>query len=185
LPVRSSEAAAPIMERPAVLNGRVLVLNQSYEPVTVCSPQKAMIMLFLTKAEMVATNDGKVIRTINNAYPLPSVIRLSKYIRVPFKKIVLTRRNILRRDNNQCQYCGSKKNPLTIDHVVPKSRGGEDSWENLVAACVKCNNKKGNQTPEEAGIALIRKPKKPNHILFFRQYVNNVNTNWKPYLFMD
>jgi len=185
LPVRPSEDAAPELKNNGVLNGRVLVLNQSYEPITVCSPQKAMVMLFLTKAEMVAANDGKVIRTINNAYPLPSVIRLSNYIRVPYKKIVLTRRNILRRDNNQCQYCGSKKYLLTIDHIIPKSRGGEDSWENLVAACVNCNNKKGNQTPEEAGMALIHKPMKPNHIIFFRQYVNNVNSNWKPYLFME
>jgi 5-methylcytosine-specific restriction endonuclease McrA len=142
LPVIPTETASPLIERPAVLNGRVLVLNQSYEPVTVCSSQKAMTMLFLTKAEMVATNDGKVVRTINKSYPLPSVIRLSKYIRVPYKRIVLTRRNILRRDNNQCQYCGSKKNPLTIDHIIPKSRGGEDSWENLVAACVKCKQQK-------------------------------------------
>jgi len=185
LPVIPTETAAPLTEHPAVLNGRVLVLNQSYEPVTVCSSQKAMIMLFLTKAEMVATNDGKVVRTINKSYPLPSVIRLSKFIRVPYKRIVLTRRNIIRRDNNQCQYCGSKKNPLTIDHIIPKSRGGEDSWENLATACVTCNNKKGNQTPEEAGMVLLRKPKKPNHILFFRNYVNNVNSSWRPYLFMD
>lgn len=142
-------------------------------------------MLFLTKAEVVANRDGKVVRTVDDSFPLPSVIRLSKYIRIPFKRIVLTRKNILRRDNNQCQYCGSRKNPLTIDHVIPKSRGGGDSWENLVAACVNCNNKKGNQTPEEAGISLIRKPKKPNHILFFRQYMGKVDTNWKPFLFMD
>ena len=150
-----------------------------------CSPQKALIMLFLTKAEVVANRDGKVVRTVDDSFPLPSVIRLSKYIRIPFKRIVLTRKNILRRDNNQCQYCGSRKNPLTIDHVIPKSRGGGDSWENLVAACVNCNNKKGNQTPEEAGISLIRKPKKPNHILLFRQYMGKVDTNWKPFLFMD
>jgi len=105
------------------------------------------------------------------------------FVRVPYKKIILSRKNIVRRDNHKCQYCGSTVN-LTVDHIIPKSRGGEDTWENLVAACVKCNNKKGFRTPEEAKMNLRTKPKKPSHITFIKNFVGNIEDNWKPYLYM-
>jgi 5-methylcytosine-specific restriction endonuclease McrA len=149
-----------------VLSGKVLVLNQSYEPVTICSAKKAIILIYMTKAEMIAQRDGKVVHSVRNSYPYPSVIRLSRFIHVPFKKIDLSRMNILRRDNYRCQYCGAKTQDLTIDHVIPKSRGGGDSWDNLVCCCQRCNNKKGNRTPEEARMSLISKPIRPHHILF-------------------
>lgn len=142
-------------------------------------------MLLLSKAELVAKQNGKVIRSPSISLPHPSVIRLLRYYRIPYRVIELSRKNILRRDNYQCQYCGKKTHALTIDHVIPKSRGGADSWDNLVAACVKCNNKKGNRTPEEARMPLIKKPRKPNHILFLKQYLGNVEDNWRPFLFMD
>jgi len=142
-------------------------------------------MLLLSKAELVAKQNGKVIRSPSISLPHPSVIRLLRYYRVPYRVIELSRKNILRRDKYQCQYCGKKTHALTIDHVIPKSRGGMDSWDNLVAACVKCNNKKGNRTPEEAHMPLIKKPRKPNHILFLKQYLGNVEDNWRPFLFMD
>jgi len=84
----------------------------------------------------------------------------------------------------QCQYCGKKNVQLTLDHVLPRSRGGIDSWENLVTACVSCNNKKGNHTPEEAGMKLMTVPKKPNHLFFIKQNLNSEEDNWKPYLFI-
>ncbi|TAL68837.1 MAG: HNH endonuclease [Bacteroidetes bacterium] len=166
-------------------NGRVLILNQSYEPVSVCSAKKAIILIFLTKAEIVAKRDGKVVRSINYSMPFPSVIRLARYIKVPFKKIELSRRNILKRDGFRCQYCGTKSHELTIDHIIPKSRGGSDSWDNLVSACKSCNNKKADRTPEEAGIHLIKRPRRPHHILFITQYMGKVDENWKPFLFME
>ena len=160
-------------------------MNQSYEPVTVCSAKKALILIFLTKAEIVARKDGQLIRSVKTSFPYPSVIRLSKFIRVPFKKVELSRKNILRRDNYRCMYCGVKSNALTIDHVIPKSRGGVDSWENLVSACITCNNKKGNRTPDEVNMALISKPRKPHHILFLKHFMGKLEENWKPFLFMD
>jgi len=163
----------------------VLILNQSYEPVSVCSAKKAIILIFLTKAEIIAKRDGRVVRSVSTSMPFPSVIRLARYIKVPFKKIELSRRNILKRDGYRCQYCGTKSHELTIDHVIPKSRGGSDSWDNLVSACKECNNKKADRTPEEAGINLIKKPRRPHHILFITQYMGKVDENWKPFLFME
>ncbi len=171
-------------DRSVPMSGKVLILNQSYEPISVCSAKKAMLLLFLTKADLVEEKEGLAIRTVNKAFPYPSVIRLSAFVRIPYKKIDLSRKNILRRDGNQCQYCGKKTSALTIDHIIPKSRGGSDTWENLVAACVSCNNKKGSRTPEEAGMALLNKPNRPHHIIFMKQYLGNVEKNWKPFLFM-
>jgi 5-methylcytosine-specific restriction endonuclease McrA len=91
----------------------------------------------------------------------------------------------MRRDGYRCQYCGTKTHELTIDHIIPKSRGGSDSWENLVSACKVCNNKKGNQTPEEAKMVLINAPRRPHHILFITQYMGKVEDNWKPFLFLE
>jgi 5-methylcytosine-specific restriction endonuclease McrA len=99
--------------------------------------------------------------------------------------IELSRKNIIRRDNYRCQYCGKKTSTLTIDHVIPKSRGGTDTWDNLVAACVKCNNKKGNRTPSEANMPLLKKPRKPNHIMFLKQFMGTIDDSWRPFLFMD
>ncbi|HEX9615503.1 MAG TPA: HNH endonuclease [Bacteroidota bacterium] len=117
--------------------------------------------------------------------PFPSIVRLCVYVRVPFKKIVLSRKNILRRDGHRCQYCGRSDVPLTVDHVIPRARGGFDAWDNLVCACVRCNNKKGDRTPPEAQMQLLRRPIRPNHVMFIRDFVGNVDDHWKPYLFMN
>ena len=162
----------------------MLVLNQNYEPLSVCNVKKAIMLLFLRKADLIESSSGKVIRSVSIALPVPTVVRVSSFVPVPYKKIILSRKNILRRDGHRCQYCGRGDVPLTLDHVHPKSKGGEDSWENLVAACVKCNNKKGDSTPEEAGLQLMRPPMKPNHVTFIRHFVGNMDDRWKPYLFM-
>lgn len=143
------------------------------------------MLLFLRKAELLEASNGKVIRSVSLTMPFPSVVRLSSFVRIPYKKIILSRKNILRRDGHRCQYCGRGDVPLTLDHIHPRSKGGEDSWENLVAACVKCNNKKGDGTPEEAGMPLLRIPMKPNHVTFLRHFVGNLDDRWKPYLFMN
>ena len=99
--------------------------------------------------------------------------------------VILTRRNLLVRDNHQCQYCETKKGPLTIDHVMPKNRGGGDAWDNLVAACQTCNRAKGSRTPEEAKMVLKRYPKKPNKIHYFQQFIHEKQGAWRPYLFLE
>ena len=159
-----------------------MVLNQNYEPLTICNVKRALILSFLGKAEVISKVNGKKVFSINRSFDCPSIVRLSVYIRVPYKKIILSRKNILRRDEHKCQYCGSTQN-LTIDHVIPKSKGGEDSWENLVTACIKCNNRKGNRTPEEAGMVLKVQPKKPSHITFIKNIAGNLDDDWKTFLF--
>lgn len=167
------------------MNAKVLVLNQSYEPISICSVKKAFLLVFLTKAEIVASKNDRTLRTVSVHYSCPSIIRLSTYVRVTFRRVELSRKNILRRDNARCQYCGKTNPPLTIDHIIPKSRGGEDTWENLITACMKCNNRKGNRTPDEAGMPLLTIPKKPSHVTFLKQIVGKVDDAWRPYLFMD
>lgn len=165
------------------MNANVLVLNQDYQPLSICSIQRSMKLIFLEKAELLHDDPGKKLRSPREEYSFPSVIRLRRYIRVPYTKIVLSRRNVMRRDNFICQYCG-KKSDLTIDHVLPKSRGGRDVWENLTTACEKCNVKKGNRTPREAQMELATKPYRPIPITFFRDMNGGVQEPWKPYLYM-
>ncbi len=137
------------------------------------------------KAELVHKVDNKFIPTVKANLPYPSVIRLSKFVRVPYKKVMLSRKNILRRDNHRCAYCGRSDLALTIDHIIPKARGGSDTWENLITACTKCNNYKGDRTPEEANMKLLFKPYKPNHVIFMKNFVNKIDENWKPYLYIS
>lgn len=160
-------------------------MNHNYEPLSVCNVRKAIGLLWLGKAELIAANDGRVLRSVSATMPFPSIVRLSVFVRVPYKKIVLSRKNILRRDGHTCQYCGKTDLMLTVDHIVPSSRGGTDSWENLVAACVSCNNRKGDRTPHEANMVLKRRPIRPNHVMFLRHFVGSVDDHWKPYLFMN
>ena len=168
-----------------MLNRHVLVLNQNYEPLSVCSVKRAVIMVFLDRAEIIETLDGQKIHSVSMSLSVPSVVRLDAYIKVPIKRIMLTRKNIIKRDGGRCQYCGKKGSQMTVDHVIPKNLGGKDSWENLVAACLVCNNKKGQRTPDQAGMKLLKKPRRPNHITFIQQFVGVEDRRWKRYLFMD
>lgn len=171
-------------EHKGKISGKVLVLNQNYEPMSVCNVQKAVILLYLGKAELIAKYDGRVLRSVTTSIPVPSIVRIGMYIKIPYKKIVLSRKNILRRDNHKCQYCGSTESPLTIDHVVPKARGGEETWENLITACIRCNNRKGDRTPEEAHLTARSTPRRPSHLLFLKHVAGHVDEQWKPYLYM-
>lgn len=166
----------------SALSGHVLVLNQDYRALSVCSVERALVMVFLHKAELVEAHNGRAVRSANASFPWPCIVRLKAYVRVPYRRIMLTRRNILRRDGNRCQYCGSRDR-LTLDHVVPKSRGGPDTWDNLVAACVPCNNKKGNHTPDEANMPLRRRPFRPSHVMYLRDFLGSLEDSWKPYLY--
>jgi 5-methylcytosine-specific restriction endonuclease McrA len=167
------------------LNHNVLVLNQNYEPLSVCSARRAIVLLFLGKAELIETYDGAKIRSVLQSFPLPSVVRLDRFIKAPRKRILLTRKNVLIRDSHTCCYCGSNKGSMTVDHIIPKNIGGGDSWENLACACDKCNNKKGGRTLVQAGMKLLRKPTRPNHITYIQRFVGVTDSRWKPYLFME
>jgi len=158
------------------------VLNQNYEPLTICNVRRAIILTFLGKAEIVTKRDGLKVRSVRKSFDCPSIVRLGYFVRVPYKRIILSHKNILKRDNHRCQYCGSVTS-LTIDHVIPKSHGGEDTWENLVTACVKCNNRKGDKTLEDSGLKLRHMPKKPSYITFMKSSAGSVGEDWKPFLY--
>jgi 5-methylcytosine-specific restriction endonuclease McrA len=166
------------------LTRSVLVLNQSYEPIHVCSARRAIVLVYRGRAEIVEALD-LTIHTVSKKFPVPSVVRLGLYVRVPPKPMTLSKRNVLKRDGFQCQYCGTRSGPMTVDHVVPRTRGGRDTWENMVCACLKCNNRKGDRTPEQAGTKLLRRPRLPNHVTFIKHFVGVPDRRWRPYLFMD
>ncbi len=166
-----------------MLNRHVLILNHNYQPMTVCTARRAIVLVYLGKAELVESYDAYV-RSVSRQFIVPSIVRLVRYVNIPPKRILLTKKNILKRDNYRCQYCGKWEPDLTIDHVIPKNRGGTESWENLVACCHKCNSFKGNRTPEEAGMKLLKKPRKPNHLMFIQYFIGVADQRWKPYLYM-
>lgn len=165
------------------LNRNVLVLNQNYEPVSICDARKAIVLVYLGKAEIVERLDAEV-RSVRYSIPFPSVVRLQIYIYRPFTPVVLSRKNVLRRDHHTCQYCGKKTAPLTVDHIIPRHLGGKHVWENLVCACIRCNNSKGNRTPEQAEMPLNKKPGKPSHLFFPQFFIEKPHDSWRPYLFL-
>ena len=163
------------------MKGRALVLNMDYTPISVCSIQRAFLLIFLQKAELIKENQQKVIHTIDRFFPMPSVIKLKKYVQVPYKGVILNRENIFRRDGYQCQYCGTNKE-LTLDHVVPKAKGGDTSWGNLVTACKQCNSRKGDYSPGEAGLKLRVQPFRPSYVIFIRDLSGYSYKEWLPFL---
>lgn len=167
-----------------MLNRSVLLLNQNYEPLSICGLKKAVVLIYLGKAEAIE-NDVLWLHSVSTKMPVPNVVRLIRYARAPKRKILLNRRNLLIRDKHVCQYCGRRVHPLTIDHVVPKQFGGKDTWENLVIACLPCNNRKANRTPEQAEMKLLNRPKRPNPFFFFQHFLGSKHKSWRPYLFMD
>ena len=160
---------------------RVLVLNQDYSPLTICSAERAFLLIYAEKAERVHDDSELTLRTVSSEFKMPSVIRLQKYIYVPYKGVLLSRQNVFKRDQYECQYCGSKKD-LTLDHVLPSSRGGKSSWGNLVTACKKCNSYKGDRTPEEAEMPLKNTPFKPSYMMFVRNFSGFTSEEWLTYL---
>jgi len=167
-----------------MLKTSVLVLNQNYEPMHICQAKRAIVLVLLGKAEVIE-HYQKEVHSVSVSIHLPSVVRLYVYINGPRKDVALNRKNISKRDNYQCQYCGISKEVLTTDHVIPKSLGGRDSWTNLVTACTKCNNKKGNRMPEQAGMKLLKIPKKPHRFTYMAFFSSIPDVRWRPYLFLD
>mgnify|MGYP006177586109 CR=1 FL=1 len=147
-------------------SGHVLVLNQDYRALAVCGVERAAVLVMLHKAELVSARADRALRSARCAYPWPSVVRLKAYVHVPFRRILLTRRNVLRRDGNRCQYTGRVLRPDegSLDHVLPRSRGGKDEWGNLVWADRDVNARKGNRLPQEAGLKLLSVPRAPREL---------------------
>lgn len=160
---------------------RVLVLNLDHSPVAVVSVQKAITLTLQEKANVLTTYDLLKIRTVSRSFEYPAVIRLNHYKNIPYRGVLLNRINLFRRDNGECQYCGSKRH-LTIDHVVPKSKGGKTSWTNLITACNRCNVNKGDKTPEQAGMNLRTLPFKPTLTFFLADYAERQAEEWLPFL---
>ncbi len=159
----------------------VLVINQDYSPISICTVERAFLLIFMNKADLMAEDDAKKLRSISTNFPYPSVIKIKKYINVPFRGVILTRHNIFKRDNHKCQYCGSEKD-LTLDHLQPRSKGGKSTWNNLVTACKPCNILKGDQMPESIGMILRKKPTKPSYISFIKNSTKQLREDWKPFL---
>ena len=163
-------------------SGRVLVLNSSYEPLNVCTVRRAIVLVLKEKAEMLETG-RRSLHSESLTVPHPVVIRLVTYVRVPrdSNRRRITRRAVFARDSWTCQYCG-RTSHLTVDHVLPRSRGGLSVWENIVTSCAPCNRRKGNRTPKEIDMHPRRKPKAPGPTVFIRVAAPVVPPAWQQYL---
>ena len=159
----------------------ILVLNADMQPLNITTFQRGFNLVYKGKAEVVECDSDQPIESTVGEFKRPLVIRLLRFVYIPFKKIPLSRQNIYRRDGHKCGYCDSKSH-LTLDHVVPKSKGGGNTWENLVTCCRKCNTYKDNQTPKQAGMKLNVELYRPT----FQQFAMGINgkrlTTWTDYL---
>jgi 5-methylcytosine-specific restriction endonuclease McrA len=160
---------------------RTLVLNAGYEPLAVVSFKRALVLVMNDKATIVAADLDNPVWGSTGAWDRPSVIILRKYVRIPSgRHVPVSRRGVLRRDNHRCGYCGGTAN--TIDHVLPRSRGGKDSWENLVACCLNCNNLKGDRTPTEMNWRLKMSPRPPRGTAWLLRGVERALPDWEEFL---
>ena len=162
----------------------VLFLDQSYRPLRIESWQRAISDYFLGKVELVHVSEDRTIQCVNYQHPLPLVVRVLRTFKRDKIRIKFSRLNIYARDGFQCGYCGETKptEDLTFDHVVPRSRGGKTNWLNITTCCAICNAEKGNRTPEEAGMRLIRKPRKPTWLPSVQVRMGgDIPEAWKPY----
>lgn len=193
----------------SVLDGSVLVLNRFYMAVHVISVRRSLVLLYRDLAEVIDVENGQyfnynfeswielamlaeaegsdedMIRSVSFAVRVPRVLRLLAYDKIPKQTLRFNRRNLFARDNNQCQYCGKvyPLSQLSFDHVVPKSRGGATSWDNVVCCCLACNGRKGDRQPEEAGLKLIRKPARPKQNPLLSQKLSNPKyESWKSFI---
>jgi 5-methylcytosine-specific restriction endonuclease McrA len=164
------------------MNENVLVLNANFEPINVCNIRRAIGLILAEHASLVVNGRG-VIHTVNATFPRPSIIRLQRMVPRPRNHIRLTRREVFRRDNYTCQYCGKRSQELTIDHVVPRHLGGRHTWNNVVTACATCNHRKGGRRLSEANMKLLKTPTEPPSaaVYVFGHYLNE-NAEWEPFL---
>lgn len=169
----------------SAVDANVLVLNLDYQPLNVCNVRRAIVLLGKDKAEVVEQNHAMIV-SARSRTPAPSVIRLAYHIKRPRPVVKLTRKEVLQRDDHTCQYCGRRAHDLTIDHVVPRHRGGQHVWENVVAACKTCNHRKGGKTISEARMRLVRDPFRPPSTpqYLFSSYLKN-ERSWHKFLGLE
>jgi len=169
--------------RPRIGSTRVLVLNASYEPINVCTVRRAAVLVLKSRAEVLEKGEG-ALHSERLDLDRPCVIRLIRYVRIPrdVHRRKITRKAVLARDAYTCQYCGHEAAGLTVDHVIPRSRGGQSVWENIVASCAPCNRKKGNRMPREARMHPSTRPKPPGPTVFIRIAAPRVPVAWEQYL---
>ncbi len=160
----------------------MLVLNATYEPINVCTVRRAVVLLLKEKAEVIERADAEL-HAMSTTMARPVVIRLVSYVRIPrdTHRRKITRRAVFARDEWTCQYCGARSN-LTVDHVIPRSKGGSSNWDNIVASCAPCNRRKGNLLPRQAGMQLRRAPRTPSPHVFIHVASPTIPAAWTQYL---
>jgi 5-methylcytosine-specific restriction endonuclease McrA len=169
---------------------QTLVLSASYQPLRIVSWQKAITLLFQGKVEVIAVYDREI-RGVTVRVKLPSVLRLLRHVRIkrPFYDVPFSRANVYSRDDHRCQYCGGRFTPgqLTFDHVIPVARGGQKGWDNIVTCCIPCNRRKGDRAPEQAGLSLVRRPRRPAALpaLTLSLGLKRAPESWRDYLYWD
>ncbi len=164
-----------------MLSEPVLVLNLNYEPINVCNARRALLLIFRGKAEFLENGHGQV-RSVQQVFDLPSIIRLVYMVKRPFVKRKLSKKEVLLRDRHTCQYCGHRSKSLTLDHVVPRRLGGGQSWDNIVSACIPCNHHKAGRTPWQAGMALRKTPKAPYPSPYYVLHGRVILEEWKKFI---
>lgn len=171
-----------LLNNGGIVQEPVLVLNANFEPIHVCNTRRAIGLVLTGKATLVLNGRGEI-KTVSQTFPRPSVIRLEKMVKRPRPRVKLTKREILRRDDYTCQYCGHRAPYMTVDHVIPRSLGGQHDWSNLVAACPACNHRKGGRTLEQAQMRLLRVPSEPpaTASYLFARHLHE-NQEWAPFI---
>jgi 5-methylcytosine-specific restriction endonuclease McrA len=178
-----SNGAGPAPTSVRSIGGRVLVLNATFEPINVCTVRRAAVLLLKERAELIECSEDEL-HSERMRFARPLVIKLISYVRIPrdVHRRKITRKAVLARDAWTCQYCGSQRSGLTVDHVIPRSRGGQSVWENIVASCAPCNRRKGNRLPREISMQPRKAPKAPGPTVFIRVASPRVPAAWEPYL---
>lgn len=164
-------------------SGRVLVLNASYEPINVCTVRRAAVLILKNRAEVLEKGDW-ALHAESLTLDRPVVIRLLTYVRIPrdAHRRKITRRAVFARDRWTCQYCGQERGHLTVDHVIPRSKGGASNWENIVTSCAPCNRRKGDRLPKQANMVPARAPRAPNPTIFIHVAAPTIPAAWEQYL---
>jgi len=166
------------------MNQEVLVLNSDFEPLNVCHLRRALVMIYLGKADVLHAHDSEV-PTMGQSLPAPSVVKLRHHVKRPLPELKLSRRTIFARDEHTCQYCGQMAKELTIDHVIPRRHGGLTVWENVVTACRRCNMKKSDKLLHQTGMKLLRPPRRPRYVPYIslsKYLAGRKNEVWRDYL---
>ena len=164
-----------------LIDAPVLVLNQNYQPLNVCNARRAFVLLDLGKAEL-TTNGRGYVRSVSRNFVVPSVIRLVYMVKRPLMERRLSRRAVFYRDSFACQYCGTETRTLTLDHIMPRSRGGSHAWENVVSACIPCNHRKAGSTPREANMRMLREPKAPRPNPYYVFHNRSILDEWRQFI---